>query len=179
MPPCDQLSDPLEAHLPHCLCQRRVLPDTTPLSPRLPLSDPSREPVLEAIQGPLHPWGEDPHIHPEQQHRLPHHFIKTSRHLRIFPLPDQYPRLPPPTVSRFPKVPYHRKPVIASCRQHPSQVSKCREILQRHPIGLEGSLRALPHLRLRNPTPLPLRSFGTLGCSRVPDIQDALGDQHV
>ena len=63
-----------------------------PPSPRMPPGEPLREPVLEAIQGPLHPRDNHPRLRPEQQQRLRHRFVKIPQHLRISPLPAQYPR---------------------------------------------------------------------------------------
>ena len=69
-----------QAQLPH------------PPSPRLPPGEPPRNPVLEAIQGPLHPRGKHLNLCPKQQQFLRHRFVKMPRHLQIRPLPAQYPR---------------------------------------------------------------------------------------
>ena len=127
--PCDGFPDPLEACFPHCLLQWRVCSTLAPPYPQLRSGEPSRDPVLEAIQVPIHPRGEHPRLRPEQQHRLRHRFVEISRHFRICPLSSQYPRYPPPTLSCLTKVAYQHKQFIFSCCQHPSQVSKRRYIL--------------------------------------------------
>ena len=66
MPPHDGLPDTLEACFPNCLLQLRVGPAPTPLSPQIPPGEPLRNPVVEAIQGPLHPRGKHPRLRPEQ-----------------------------------------------------------------------------------------------------------------
>ena len=86
LPPCDRLSDPLEARFPHCVRQRRVLPIHIRLLLRLIPGDPPHDPVLETVQGQIHPWVEDPRLRPEHQHRLYHRPVKISQRLRICPL---------------------------------------------------------------------------------------------
>ena len=105
--------------------------------------------------------------------------IEGTQHLQVCSLPAQNPRQPPPTPPLLPQVANHRKPVVVSRRQHSPQIFKCQYILDRLPVGLEGPLRNIPRLRLRQLSSLPIRPFFTLCCAQVLPVQGPPGDQHV
>ena len=72
LPPRDEFTDPLKVCIPHFLLQWWLGPTPIPPSPQMPPGEPLRDPMLEAIQGPLHPRGKHPRLCSEQQHSLQH-----------------------------------------------------------------------------------------------------------
>ena len=74
LPPCDGFLDPFKSWFPHCLLQWWVGPTPTPPSSLVPPGESSCDPVLETIQGPIHPRGNHPCLCPKQQQRLQHRF---------------------------------------------------------------------------------------------------------
>ena len=66
LPRRDEFPDPLKACFPPYLLQWRVGLDPIPLSPRLPPRETPHHPVMESIQGPLHPRVKHPRLCPEK-----------------------------------------------------------------------------------------------------------------
>ena len=72
--------------------------DTPPTPPRLPPGEPSRDPVLETAQGPLHLGGQDLRLFPEKKQRLHDRLKEYPRYFQVLFLPDQDPKHLNPTI---------------------------------------------------------------------------------
>ena len=73
----------------------------------MPPGDPPRDPVLKNSQGLLHAGGQDPHLLPENQHRLDYGLEEEPGYPRFLPLSSQDPCQPRPTLPSLLQVAHH------------------------------------------------------------------------
>ena len=118
-------------------------------------------------------------LNPKQQHLLYHRLEKGPQDPWCCALPSQDPLQSPPALPRLCQIPRYRRPVVIPRRHHPPQVCETGDRLNLLTVDLEGHLRALPYLHLRQPPTFPFHSALAHHCALVAAIKGPPRHKHV
>ena len=155
------------------------MPLPIPPFPRLPACEPSRRPMYKCAQHLLHHRRHHPCLCPKQQHLLHHRLEEVTRNQFLSPSLLRIPCSLPQLFLAIFQSPRHRRPVVIPLYQYPPQVFEPRYCLYLLSVDLEGHLRAVPDLRLRQSSSLLVRPPPAHLCALVAAVEGPPRDEHV